>query len=100
MFADNFVPAIIEELGCSEAPWANLSIDMLQECVNTLYPSLDYALKKGDALISLVTILPLCSTFNICLPITVKGTNHELPELYWECRRHQSSEIHVKIQGP
>ena len=61
-FADNFIPAVLQEMGCSSAPWQNLSIDGLQECVNRVYPELKYVVNKGDALISVVSLVSiLCS---------------------------------------
>ena len=58
-FADNFIPAVLQEMGCSSAPWQNLSIDGLQECVNRVYPELEYVVNKGDALISAVSLVSI-----------------------------------------
>lgn len=54
-FAEDFVPVIIQEMGCSSAPWQNLDLDTLQECVNLVYPGHDYVVKKGDALVTSVS---------------------------------------------
>ena len=44
------VPAVLEEVGCSVTPWANLDVSTLQGCVDTIYPGVDYTVRKGDLL--------------------------------------------------
>ena len=46
-------------MGCSSAPWQNLRINGLQECINHVYPELKYVINKGDALISAVSLVSI-----------------------------------------
>jgi len=55
----DFVPAILEELGCSRTPWKNPDLDTIQACVNEVYPGLEYIVEKGDTLELSVSRTPL-----------------------------------------
>lgn len=54
LFADVFIPTALQEVGRSSTPWQNISVDVLQECVNVVYTGLDYVVERGDALESSV----------------------------------------------
>ena len=58
-FADNFIPAVLLEMWCSSAPWQNLIINGLQESINHVYPELEYIVNKGNALISVVSLVSI-----------------------------------------
>ena len=49
-FSEEFVPSVLEEVGCSETPWTGLDVELLQGCINFVYPELGYVVEKGDAL--------------------------------------------------
>lgn len=49
-FSEMFVPTVLEEVGCSTAPWTNPDIHSLQRCVDIIYPGVDYIVEKGDPL--------------------------------------------------
>ena len=75
-FADNFIPIVIQEMGDSEAPWENLPIDTLQECVDVIYPNLEYVVERGDALVSSVSCsasFVSISSFNKCFSSQTKA---------------------------
>jgi len=59
MFSEDFIPAVLEEVGCSATPWKNLDVDLLQGCTDLVYPGLDYTVEKGDALDLSVSQAPL-----------------------------------------
>ncbi|KAF9641975.1 hypothetical protein BDM02DRAFT_3133425 [Thelephora ganbajun] len=46
----DFIPAVLEEVGCSMTPWKNLDIDLLRGCMTLVYPGLDYNIEKGGPL--------------------------------------------------
>ena len=48
-FSEEFIPTVIEEVGCSTTPWANLNVTLLQECMDLVYDGLEYTVEKGDA---------------------------------------------------
>jgi len=50
IFAEDFMPAVLEEVGCSATPWQNLNLNLLQGCVDLVYPGLDYVAETSDAL--------------------------------------------------
>ena len=50
IFSEDFIPAVIEEIGYSSTPWQNLNADELQGCVNLVYPGLDHVVEKGGPL--------------------------------------------------
>lgn len=54
-FSEDLIPAVLEEVGCSRAPWGNLDIDTIQVCVNEIYPRAGHIVEKGDALESSVS---------------------------------------------
>ena len=55
IFAEDFIPLVIEEIGCSDTPWQNLEVDLLQGCMDNAYPGLDYVVEKGGSLDTLVS---------------------------------------------
>ena len=90
-------------MGDSEAPWENLPIDMLQECVNIVYLNLDYVVERGDALVSSVSCsasFVSISPFNKSFFLTGKSTNDELSKHHWKHCRRQHSKVLGKIQDP
>ena len=96
-FADDFVPAIIQEMGCSLTPWQNLDINALQGYVNLVYPDLDHVVKKGDALISSVSRCSL-HQFKMLLHLTGKRTNDVFSKCYCKCRCDKCTKLHGKAQ--
>ena len=99
-FADDFVPAIIQEMGCSLTPWQNLDIDALQGCVNLVYPGLDHVIKKGDPLISSVShnSLHFFPPLDVHLHPTGKCTNDEFSKRYCKRRCDQCPKLYGKAQ--
>lgn len=58
-FSEEFVPSVLEEVGCSATPWTNLDVRLLQGCMNLVYPELGYVVEKGDSLDMSVSQRPL-----------------------------------------
>ena len=44
-FSDYFIPAVLEEIGCSDSPWKNLGVIKLQHLVDEVYEGLDYSIE-------------------------------------------------------
>jgi len=49
-FSEEFIPSVLEEVGCSATPWTNLDVKLIQGYTNSVYPGLDYVVEKGDPL--------------------------------------------------
>lgn len=47
MFSEDFIPAVVEEVGRSDTPWKNLSVIGLQHFMDELYEGLDYSIEQG-----------------------------------------------------
>jgi len=60
-FSEEFIPSVLEEVGCSATPWTNLDIESLQSCMNLVYSELEYVVEKGDPLDMSVSQCPLQS---------------------------------------
>lgn len=98
MFAEDFMPAVLEEVGCSVTPWKNLDVDLLQGCMGLVYPGVDYVVEKGDALDSSVSQASLPSPHPTLTSHIGNRSNHELPKHYRDDRDNERSDIHEKIQ--
>ena len=91
-----FVPVALEEVGCSATPWVNLNVSSLQGCVDTVYPGIDYTVRKGDPLESSVSFFfftPLRPTY----PCAGKLPGHGLPQHDWNCGPNQRQELFGQV---
>ena len=78
-FSEMFVPTVLEEVGCSVAPWTNPDVNSLQGCVDSIYPGIDYTVVKGSPLEISVSQMLLCPSVPCVYPHAGKLPGHGLP---------------------
>ena len=99
MFSEEFIPAVLEEVGRSGSPWRNLGTIALQYCVDDVYQG-DYTIEADGPIVKAVSSssCPASPTRQFS-PLTIGNRqNPELPKCHRHSCHHERPSVCEEVQ--